>query len=108
MLHEIRLRLQRSWCWLFGHKNRSGLRKDRWDWYYIHCYDCEEDIHVSYDDNVKIDDIEKANQEENKLISEIMDEKEKSEIKIMQQQRRDGVFAKQKRDKNARKKIKRT
>lgn len=105
MLHEIRLKVQRLICWLFGHKNHSLVKKDFFsNRSYIECFDCGKTITFAKKDSEEIVRIYANLDEEVKAFNEAIDEQEKSAIKVREQQRRDGVFAKQKRvKKNAKK-----
>ena len=107
VLHEARIKIQRFICWLFGHKDYSPLRKSETSGYhYIFCFDCEKVIWLDDKDSKEVTKLYVDWAEEEKLINEVMDEKEKSIIKVREQKRRDGVFAKQKRDKHAKKRTK--
>ena len=101
-------KIQRLICWLFGHKNHSTLKKTLWGNWCISCYDCDKTILLDEKNSSDVKKYYDNIDEEVKLINEVMDEKEKSFIKVREQQRRDGKFAKQKREKNARKKTRKS
>ena len=96
--YEIRLKIQRVICWLFGHKHVSSLHASsggyRW---FVLCLDCSKILWLDDKESEETTRLYANIDEEAKLINDVIEDEEKSAIKIKEQKRRNGVFAKQKR-----------